>query len=306
MYRSEDTEPKKHRIRHWSYWKTGYILIAPVLFVLIIVNLYPSLYQIFISFMSYKLGSPISSFNGIANYQKLLTDVRFWNSLVITLKLLLYTLPVQLVLGIILAMLLDASRYHKYFLPLLVLPVVTTPVVVGYIFQYMFREDYGLISYFLRLLHLFPGYNLTANTGTVLPAIAMVDTWQWTPFVMIVLLAGLQSLPSSVYEAARVDGGSWWDIFLKITLPLLKSQILVVLLFRTVDVLRIFDTIFALTRGGPGTGSESLTIYLQLTGFRFRNLGYAGAMGMFLLVIASLFTTAFMKLAKSEGIEEEK
>ena len=291
------------KTKRMSYWKTGYILIAPVLAVLMIVNLYPSIYQIFISFMSYKLGSPVSTFNGLWNYHKLLTDQRFWNSLLVTIRLLLYTLPIQLLLGIILALLLDASRYRKYFLPFLVLPVVTTPIVVGYIFQYMFREDYGLISYILRLFHLFPGYNLTSNPNTVIPAIALVDTWQWTPFVMIVLLAGLQSLSSSVYEAARVDGASPWKIFTNITLPLLKNQILVVLLFRTVDVLRTFDIIYALTRGGPGTSSETLTIYLQLTGFKFRALGYAGAMGIFLLLIATLITFFYMKLIRSDTLE---
>jgi len=294
------------KTRRLSYWKTGYILIAPVLVVLIIVNLYPSIYQIFISFMNYKLGSPVSTFTGLSNYHKLLTDQRFWNSLLVTLRLLVFTLPIQLLLGIILALSLDASKYRKYFLPFLVLPVVTTPIVVGYVFQYMFREDYGLISYFLRLLHLFPGYNLTSNPDTVIPSIALVDTWQWTPFVMIVLLAGLQSLSSSVYEAARVDGASPWKIFTKITLPLLKNQILVVLLFRTVDVLRTFDIIYALTRGGPGTSSETLTIYLQLTGFKFRALGYAGAMGIFLLLIATIITLFYMKVIRTDTLEGEK
>ncbi|BAS26252.1 carbohydrate ABC transporter permease [Limnochorda pilosa] len=284
------------RFTRRSQASTGMVLVAPVLLILIVVNLYPALYQIYISFTSYRLGSPLQSFVGLSNYGRLLQDPRFWESLRITLAFLVYTIPAQLALGLLFALLLNASRHRKYFLPFLLLPVVTTPVVVGYMFQYMFREDYGLISYFMRLLHVFPGFNLTANPSTVVPALALVDIWEWTPFVMIVLLAGLQSLPLSVYEAARVDGASPWATFRHVTLPLLRNQFLVALLFRTVDGLRIFDIIHSMTRGGPGTSSESLSIYLQVAGFKFGDLGYAAAMGMVLLIIGVTLANAYLRL----------
>lgn len=287
-----------HRRRRLN---VGYAFVAPVLVVLVVINLYPALYQVYISLTSYQLGLEGAPFVGLANYGRLFQDARFWNAAWVTFKFLLLVIPTELLLGLALAQLLYSCRPRKYFLPLLLLPMVTTPIVVGYIFQYMFREDYGLISYFLRLLHLFPGFNLTANPTTVVPALAFVDVWQWTPFAMLVLLAGLESLPTQVFEAARVDGASALAMFRRITLPMLRNQLAVVLLFRTVDALRVFDIIFAMTRGGPGTASESVSIYLQLTAFRFRDLGYSAAIGMFLLLIGSWLAQAYLKLTGSEA-----
>lgn len=280
-------------------------LILPLLITLLIINLYPTIYQIYISLTSYRLASPTCKFIGLSNYVELLSSSRFWNSILVTLKFLVWTIPLEIILGTLIALLIYNCKHGRYFIPLLLLPVTTTPIVVGYIFQYMYREDYGVISYILKLLGVFPGYNLTANPTTVIPAIAIVDVWQWTSFVMLILLAGLQSLPDSIYEAAKVDGASGFQLLRWITIPLLKSQFFIVLIFRTVDVIRMFDIIFSITRGGPGMESENTSVYLQLLAFRFRELGKGAAFSILLMFIGVFFAVLYLKILKTQMVEQK-
>jgi multiple sugar transport system permease protein len=156
-----------------------------------------------------------------------------------------------------------------------------------------------VISYILKTLHLFPGFNLTTNVHTVIPAIAFVDFWEWTPFVMLIVLAGLHSIPESILEAASLDGASASQRFWFVVLPMLGAELRVALLFRTVDVIRIYDVIYATTRGGPGTFSESASIYLQTVAFKFRDLGYACAFGFGLVVLSVVLANLYLRLARS-------
>ena len=278
----------------------GYLYILPIMLVLLIVNIYPVIYEIYISLTSYRLGDNTATFVGLANYARLFLDKRFLNSIFVILKFLLIVIPLELVLGLVIAEIFYHFHHRKYVLPLLIIPVVVTPVVWGFMFQYMYRADYGLISYFLRLVHLFPGFNLTANTGTALWALAIPDILQWTPFVVLILLAGLDSISPSVHESAMIDGASFWHVFKWIDLPLIRAQIAIVLLFRTVDSIKIFDTIFAMTRGGPGISSESVSIYLRLVAFNNREIAYAAAIGLFLVFLGSFFAQIYLKLFKSD------
>lgn len=280
------------------------LFLAPLVLLLVLVNLYPAVYQIITSFTSRTLGFQTADFVGVANYVHLFQDGRFWNSLWITLQLLIFTVPIELAAGMVLALLLNESPHRRFFLPVLLLPMVVTPIVVGFIFKYMYQQDYGIISYLLKLIHLYPGYNPTSNIHTVLPAIAVIDIWEWTPFAMIILLAGLQSLSQSVLEAANLDGASRWQIFWWVIVPLLKGEIIVVLLFRFVDVLRIYDIIYALTRGGPGSFSESVSIYLQLVAFRFREIGYASAFGIVLVFLGAGLASMCLRILKSRESRE--
>lgn len=300
------TSERSHSLRGPSSFhrfvnrRLGYMFLAPLIAVLLVVNLYPSLYQLWISFSSYRLAGPPARFVGWANYARLLHDERLGHSLIVTLKFLAYTVPMELVAGMALALLLSGSRWRKYFLPPLLIPVIITPVVAGYIFQYLYREEYGLIPYLLGLIGIDLGYNVTTHPATVIAALAIVDIWQWTPFACVVMLAGLQSLPHSVFEAARVDGAGPLAILRSVTLPLLKNQILIVLLFRTVDGLKVFDTVYAMTRGGPGTESEVVSLYLHLVGFQFRLLGYGAAIGMVLVLLGTLLANFYFKLLRAQ------
>jgi len=275
-----------------------FLFLLPLLLILVVINVYPTIYEIITSLSSRTLGEQSGHFVGLANFERLFTDARFWNSLWVTFRLLLFAVPAEMVAGTGVALLLYASRYKKYFFPPLLVPIVTTPIVVGFIFKYMFQEDYGVISYALKVLHLFPGFNLTTNINTVVPAIAFVDFWEWTPFVMLIVLAGLSSIPEPIMEAASLDGASAWQRFWFVVLPMLRAEFLVALLFRTVDVIRIYDIIYATTRGGPGTFSESASIYLQTVAFQFRDLGYACAFGFTLVMLSVLLANIYLRLAR--------
>jgi multiple sugar transport system permease protein len=164
----------------------------------------------------------------------------------------------------------------------------------------MFNPNFGTINGVLRQL----GVNTEQLTWTASPRLALaaviaVDVWQWTPFVFLVLLAGLQAIPQEPYEAARVDGSSSWQTFRHVTLPLLKPAILIVLLLRTMDLLRVFDQIFILTEGGPGFATETVSLYIYRAAFRFTDFGYAAAMSFVLLIITNLISTIYIRLLQS-------
>jgi len=290
-------------MRSYRHRGTPYLFLLPLLLILFIINIYPTIFEIVTSFSSRTMGMTSVHFVGLFNYRHMLTDPRFWNSLWVTLRLLLFALPAELVVGTAIALLLHNSPYRKYFLPPLLLPIVTTPIVVGFIFKYMYQEDYGLLSFFMKALHVFPGFNLTSHVHTVLPSIAFIDFWEWTPFVMLIMLAGFNGIPVSVTEAADLDGASGWKRLWHVQLPMLRAEFLVALLFRTVDIIRVYDIIYATTRGGPGVFSESASIYLQTAAFKFRDLGYACAFGFTLVLIGVALATIFLRIARS-GAQE--
>ncbi len=279
-------------------WAPLFFLL-PLLVVLLVINVYPTVFEISASFSSITLGQPGARFTGLDNFRRLVTDQRFWNSLRVTVEILLFAVPAEMVAGTLIALMLHASRHRKIFFPALLVPIVMTPIVAGFVFKYMFQEDYGLISWLLRLVGLFPGFNLTTRIQTVLPAIALVDFWQWTPFVMLIVLAGLNKIPASVMEAASLDGASAWQRFSRIVLPMLQAEFLVALLFRTVDVMRIYDIIYATTRGGPGSFSESASMYLQISAFQFRDLGYACAFAFALMLLGVLWANVYQRVLRS-------
>jgi multiple sugar transport system permease protein len=281
-------------------WAPLFFLL-PLLVVLLVINVYPTVFEIGASFSSVTLGQPGARFAGLENFRRLATDPRFWNSLWVTVRLLLFAVPAEIVAGTLVALMLHASRHRRIFLPALLVPIVMTPIVVGFVFKYMFQEDYGLISWLLRLVSLFPGFNLTTRIHTVLPALAFVDFWQWTPFVMLIVLAGLNKIPVSVMEAASLDGTSGWQRLIRIVLPMLRAEFLVALLFRTVDVMRIYDIIYATTRGGPGTFSESASMYLQISAFQFRDIGYACAFAFTLMLIGVGWANVYQRMLRSRG-----
>jgi multiple sugar transport system permease protein len=288
-------------IRGTRRWSAPLLFLLPLLAILLVINIYPTVFEIGASFSSMTLGLPGAPFVGLANFGKLFTDARFWNSLWVTVRLLLFAVPAELIAGTAIALMLHATPHRRIFFPVLLIPIVMTPIVAGFVFKYMFQEDYGLISWFLKLVHLFPGFNLTTQIRTVLPALAFVDFWQWTPFVMLIVLAGLNKIPASVMEASSLDGTSGWQRFIYIVLPMLRAEFLVALLFRTVDVFRIYDIIYATTRGGPGAFSESASVYLQITAFQFRDLGYACAFAFTLVMIGVAWANLYLRVLRSRG-----
>ena len=254
-----------------------WVMLAPSLVLLLGISVFPLLYSVQISLFSFRFGSPYK-FVGVDNYLHLFRDRGFWDALAITTIFTFFAVTIEFLLGLGLALLVAGDfRLKGLFRTAFMLPMVVTPVIVGITFRFIFTSDLGVVSYLTRLMF-GKQFNFLSTPALALPAVIVVNVWEWTSFMFLILLAGLQSLPTEPFEAARVDGASPWHIFRDFTLPLLRPVILIALLIRTMDAFTTFDSIFILTAGGPGTSTETLSLYVYNTAFQFSQLGYAAAM----------------------------
>ena len=275
-------------------------LVIPTITILALVVIFPMIYSLTVSFRLYDLRVPGHPFVGFNNYLRLFADPRFHNALKVTILLVLGELALQFPIGFGLALLLTHGfRGKKLIQPVLLMPMMVTPVVVGYMGRLLFETRSGPINYFLSLLGL-PSASWHTAANTALLTVMLLDTWQWTPFVMGVLLAGLVSLPLEPYESAKVDGASGLQTFWYLTLPLLKPVIALVIIMRVLAVLQAFDTIYVLTMGGPGTATETLGIYTYLIGFRYWDIGQASSAAWVLSLMVSIGVTIFLKMMERE------
>ena len=271
----------------WLYWA----LIAPTAVFALAMTILPLGYSLLTSFHEYRLGKP-PLFVGVQNYVNLLRDSNFHESLVTTLVFTVVATGMEFVLGLGLALLLkEEFRFQSVIRSSLIIPMVIAPVVVGIIWRLLYNADVGLFSFAVQAL---TGKNLSvlSSTALALPALILVDIWEWTPFMFLILLAGIQSLPQEPFEAARVDGASPWNVFVHLTLPMLRPVIVVAILIRALDAFTVFDQVFVLTQGGPGTATEVATLMIYKTAFRFSQYGYGAAMAMALLVMVMFFSVA--------------
>jgi multiple sugar transport system permease protein len=261
------------------------LLVAPSVLVLVSVALFPVLAAIGLSFQRRILVFGEQQFVGLDNYALLLADTRFHGALLRTLYFAAISVGVELLLAMPLALMLDRALPGRGALRAAVLiPWAIPTVVSAKIWAWIFNPDYGLIRQLLPAVEI----NWLGTPGWALHAAILVDVWKTTPFVALLLLAGLQGIPRDVYRAARVDGAGPWRIFTRITLPLLKPAILLALLFRTLDALRVFDAIWVLTEGGPANTTETLSVYAYKTLMRAGNFGYGSTLSVvtFLVVMA--------------------
>jgi multiple sugar transport system permease protein len=276
----------------------AYLLLAPSIAVLLALSIYPLIYAVKVSLQTESAAGPRF---GLTNFTRLLNDDFFIAALLHTLIYAFVALTIEFCLGLGLALLLHSRlRGRNVFRALLLVPMMLPAVVVGVIWRLLLNPNYGPINSGLRSL----GVNADLLTWTASPKLAMlsvivVDCWQWTPFMFLVLLAGLQAIPPEPYEAALIDGSSAWQTFRHITLPLLKPAILIALLLRTMDLLRVFDQIFIITEGGPGFATETLSLYIYRTAFRFFDFGYAAALSFVLLAITNVISMVYIRLLRS-------
>jgi multiple sugar transport system permease protein len=199
------------------------------------------------------------------------------------------TIGLQLVLGMGIALLLQRQVVAQGLIrTALLLPMMTTPVVVGLIWRFMFNPTQGIVNYLLGLIGI-PGPNWLGGLQTGLLSVMIADIWEWTPFMVLILLAALQTLPQEPYEAAAIDGASTWQTFLHITLPLLRPTIVVAVLLRAIDSFKTFDLVYVMTNGGPGTSTETLSFYTYKWGFKFFQMGYASALSFVMLIMVIIF-----------------
>ncbi|MBS0304785.1 MAG: sugar ABC transporter permease [Proteobacteria bacterium] len=254
-----------------------YALSIPAVAFTVLLIAFPFGYTVWLSLHEVSLGSP-PRFAAAGNYVAMLRDDEFWNGLWITFELYLLSLALQLVLGTWIALLLHrAKRMSGLVRTLMISPFVLPPVVVGMMWLVILDPAIGAANWLLQQGGL-PRSDWLASPVWVIPTIALIDTWQWTPYVALIVLGGLQGLPPSVYEAAQIDGASRARIFRRITLPLLLPTLVTAAILRSVDLLRFFDIIYITTQGGPGNASNTLNIYGFRKGFEFFEIGYASAL----------------------------
>ena len=276
-----------------------YLFLAPAVAVLLALSIYPLIYAIKVSLQTTAGQQVAWSFQ---NFTRLASDKFFLEALAHTLVYAVVALTFEFLLGLGLAVLMNgALRARSFFRAMLLVPMMLPPVVVGVVWRLMLNSNFGAINGTLKGF----GVNTTVFTWTASPKLAfasviLVDVWQWTPFVFLVLLAGLQAIPQEPYEAAVIDGSSAWQTFQHVTLPLLKPAILIALLLRTMDLLRVFDQIFILTEGGPGFATETISLYIYRTAFRFSNFGYAAAMSFVLLIITNIISLFYIRLLQRQ------
>jgi multiple sugar transport system permease protein len=274
------------------------LLLAPTVLVLLGLTIYPLIYAARLS-----LQSDTGQWT-LANFARLLTDRFFGQALGQTFIYAAVSLTIEFLLGLGLALLLDRQiRGRHFFRSLLLVPMMLPPVVVAVIWRLMYNPNFGAINGTLQQFGLdASGLTWIASPHWALLSVILVDVWQWTPFMFLVLLAGLQAIPQEPYEAAMIDGSSAWQTFRHVTLPLLKPAILIALLLRTMDLLRVFDQIFILTQGGPGFATETISLYIYKTAFRFSDFGYAAAMSFVLLLITNVVSMGFIRLLKGQEV----
>jgi multiple sugar transport system permease protein len=275
-------------------------MIAPAVIVLLAVGVYPLLTAVRTSFQQMQITKPYlgTPFVGFDNYAKALSDPLFVSALGRTGLFFLYTVPIQVVLGVAVALLLTSTRWRKLSAVtrvLLVLPIATTPTVVGLIGRLVYNRDFGLLNWIASLFGSEP-LNWLGDPRMAMLTIALTDTWQWMPFVALVAMSGLTSVPSDIVEASRLETNNWWEIFRHVQLPYLLPGLTAVLIIRTADILKLFDMVFVLTRGGPGVSTELVSVYVQRVGFRVFDLGLASAMAIILLIICNVLAQLYIRI----------
>jgi multiple sugar transport system permease protein len=283
----------------------GYLFLAPALIVTVAIMLYPLVFSLRTSFESYQLARPEErEFIGLDNYLWTIQSPNFLNAITVTLVFTVAAVALEFLLGLALALLVHREfRGQGVVRTVLMLPLFLTPSVVGLLFVRLYYPGDGLVPLFLSLFGLDHNFPLLGTRSTALPAIILMDIWRTTPFMFLVLLAGLQSLPQEVIEAAQIDGASAWQILKSVTLPLLMPLILVALTIRGMDAFREFDTFMLLTGGGPGQATEVISMMAYILAFRAYDIGRASAVSWVILVLVLGFSIFFVKKLRDMQME---
>lgn len=279
------------RSSKWQGWNAW---ILPATLLCFFISLTPWLIMIYNSFfnLSYtKIGS--GQFVGLDNYRQAFQDSGFLTSFGITMKLIILALPLEFLFGLFLAYLVSRHiRLRKFVVPILTIPMIIAPAVVGIIWNLNLNPNFGPVGILLRNLGISED-GLLANTHTALYTLVAIDIWQWTPFMFLLFLAGLMGQPKEPLEAAQVDGASGWQTFKRVTIPALKPIFIVGFLLRFTDLYKIFDKIWTTTGGGPGMATEALSVYGYRLNFAYWHIGYGSAVVMIIFIISFLASLIF-------------
>lgn len=285
--------------------RRGPLLVAPAILTLLLVNILPLLWSFGLSFFNYRANRMATPrFDGLENYVDLLGDDRVWERFVTTGLIVTGSVGLQLVVGFGLAMLFARKFPLRRVLLMLVLtPMMLSFVSVGIFFKLFYDPTLGLLSWFVAMFTGEP-FAIMATPAGAIWAIVIADAWMWSPFVMLLVLAGLVSVPDYLYEAAQVDRASHWRRFKTITFPYVKGLILLALLFRTIETFKTFELVYLITAGGPGTATETIAVYAYRLGFQNFRTSEASAMAYLILFIVIVLTSLYLYLVKQRNSEE--
>ncbi|MEL6417033.1 MAG: sugar ABC transporter permease [Pseudomonadota bacterium] len=281
---------------------TPYMFMAPAVIIMAIALLYPLGYMVWGSFRDWNPSQSIgeAEFVGLKNYITLWNDPNFHESLGVTLRFAFFVVTIEMVVGVGLALLLDRNiRGMSVLRTMFILPMMIAPVVVGLMWRYMYHPTVGTLNRTLESLGL-PSVDWLGQHA--LTSVIIADIWQWTPFIFILALAALQSLPRSALEAARIDGATAWQQIWFIKLPLMMPVLIVTGLLRLIDAFKVLEVILVLTEGGPGLSTEILALRISRTATEFRELGVAAAMSNYLLIILLLLTVGMFAFNKLQEV----
>ena len=270
-----------------------WLFVGPGILWVLIFTIFPLLYSLRLAFMRARLGQP-QTFAGLDNFVRAFRDYRFWDVLEVTLFFVVVSVTLTVLFGLGLALLFNRPiRGQRIFRSLFTMPLFAAPIALGYLGLTIFHEQVGAVNTVLRALGVVNLPPWFSDIWLARLTIVLVDVWQWTPFCFLVLLAGLQSLPDEIYEAAALDSSSGLDIFRFVTLPLLAPVLFTVTMLRLVEAFKILDIPFSMTNGGPGAATQTLSFYIYLTGLRNFNAGYASALAYLLLLIVLIISLYF-------------
>jgi multiple sugar transport system permease protein len=293
-------KPPFFRLPRWFSSEHPFPWLFPATAMLVVFGLYPVLYSVWLSFFKRNPATRIETFNPLWNWSKVFHDQRVLDAVLVTFTYTFIALIIQLVLGLAIALLLDTDRRGFGVLrSLMILPLVVPPAVTGMMFLLMYDGSFGVISNVLYSLGLLsPANPILAGGTTALWGVIIADVWQWTPFMVLIMLAGLRALPKDPFEAAAIDGASDIQAFFRLTLPMLSKIIALAVLIRGIDLFRIYDYIKVMTDSGPGTATETLTAYAGTIYFKDANFSYASTIALLTLILVVITANVFIKIFK--------
>ncbi len=273
--------------------------LLPLIAILVVFAVYPFFYNIYLSFHEFVPRRRGIEFVGLENWAQLFADPRMWGAFYVTMFYTAVCLAIELALGMAIALLIDSDDPGFAFLRgMLTLTLVIPPAITGMMFLLMEDAQFGLITWLLESWGvLTPETPILATPSLALWGVVLADVWQWTPFMVLIFVAGLRSLPRDPFESAMIDGASGWQIFRRITLPMMGKVIAIAVLIRGIDLFRLFDYVFVMTSGGPGIATYTLSLYAWQQTFSFIKWGYGATLSLFalfiILVLANLFVSVF-------------
>lgn len=278
------------------------LALSPALLLLLLIGAVPVVYNLVVSLQNITMLDPDTSFAGLRNYRLLFADMRFWQSIWHTVLIALMALPLQMALGMAIALLFVGDFPGKRLMVgLMILPAVISPIVAGVSWRFMFDNRFGPVNHLLGLvLGEQPTILWTLDPSFVYPAIVLTEVWAHTPFVFLLLMAALTAVDQTLVEAARIDGASRWASFWYVVLPVIWPVFLTVFLIRFVDIMRIFDMVYALTEGGPGTRTETMSLYAYNQGFRQFETSYTGAIAFTIMVMMVMLVLLVLRALETE------